>query len=82
MDGAMVLRATRLLLLIGIAMVTTAAPASGAGPGVLPPGTYPFRTYGSESGLGSLAAMQLAQDKDGYIWVAAQDGAYRYDGTR
>ena len=56
--------------------------ATGVRANVLPPGTYPFRTYGSESGLGSLAAMRLAQDADGYLWVATQDGAYRYDGTR
>ena len=49
---------------------------------MLPPGTYAFHTYGSESGLGSLAAMRLAQDADGYLWLATQDGAYRYDGTR
>ena len=56
--------------------------ATGVRANILPPGTYPFRTYGSESGLGSLAAMRLAQDNDGYLWVATQDGAYRYDGTR
>ncbi len=55
--------------------------ATGVRANVLPPGTYPFRTYGSESGLGSLAAMCLAQDTDGYLWVATQDGAYRYNGT-
>jgi diguanylate cyclase (GGDEF)-like protein len=55
--------------------------AGGVQANVLPPGTYPFRTYGSESGLGSLAAMRLAQDTDGYLWVATQDGAYRYNGT-
>ncbi len=65
----------RLLLLL-IVMAT------GLRANILPPGTYPFRTYGSESGLGSLAAMRLAQGADGYLWVATQDGAYRYDGTR
>jgi diguanylate cyclase (GGDEF)-like protein len=74
----MVFRTFRLLLVV-VVMVVAGTAAIGV---TLPPGTYPFRTYGSESGLGSLAAMRLAQDKDGYIWVATQDGAYRYDGTR
>jgi diguanylate cyclase (GGDEF)-like protein len=74
----MALRTFRSILLLTVALIETGA-ASGV---TLPPGTYPFRTYGSEAGLGSLAAMRLAQDRDGYIWVATQDGAYRYDGTR
>src|SRR4051812_12592303 len=49
---------------------------------VLPPGIRPFRTYGTESGLGNLAAMRLAQDRAGFLWVATQDGVYRYDGNR
>ena len=65
----------RLMLMLFVA-------ATGVRGNVLPPGIYPFRTYGSESGLGSLAAMRLAQDTVGYLWVATQDGAYRYDGTR
>jgi diguanylate cyclase (GGDEF)-like protein len=64
-----------------IILCLLSAAALVARAGVLPPGTYPFRTYGAESGLGSLAAMRLAQDASGYLWVATQDGAYRYDGT-
>src|SRR5258706_9155039 len=63
-------------------MCVVLAAAWAAQAAVLPPGTYSFRTYGSESGLGSLAAMRLAQDSDGYLWVGTQDGIYRYDGTR
>jgi hypothetical protein len=37
---------------------------------VLPPGIRPFRTYGTEAGLGNLAAMRLAQDAAGFLWVA------------
>ena len=47
----------------------------------LPRGIYPFHTYGAESGLGNLAAMRLAQDTAGFIWVATQDGVYRFDGA-
>src|ERR1051325_4042665 len=48
----------------------------------LPPATYPFRTYGTEAGLGNLSATSLAQDASGFLWVGTQDGVYRYDGTR
>jgi diguanylate cyclase (GGDEF)-like protein len=48
----------------------------------LPPATYPFRTYGTEAGLGNLSATSLAQDAAGFLWVGTQDGVYRYDGTR
>lgn len=56
--------------------------AAAARAAVLPPGTYPFRTYGAEAGLGNLSAMKLAQDRDGFLWVATQDGVFRFDGTR
>lgn len=49
---------------------------------ILPPGTYPFRSYGVESGLGNLSALRIAQDSAGFLWVATQDGVYRYDGNR
>jgi diguanylate cyclase (GGDEF)-like protein len=56
--------------------------AASASAQKLPPGIHPFRTYGTESGLGNLAAMRLAQDAAGFLWVATQDGVYRYDGSR
>ena len=65
------------LLRLGVVLVALHAHA-----GILPPGTYPFRTYGAESGLGNLSVMKLAQDATGFIWVATQDGVYRYDGNR
>jgi diguanylate cyclase (GGDEF)-like protein len=65
------------LLRLGVVLVALHAYA-----GILPPGTYPFRTYGAESGLGNLSVMRLAQDATGFIWVATQDGVYRYDGNR
>jgi len=65
----------RFALIVWLAAVPAAAR-------VLPPGIRPFRTYGTESGLGNLAAMRLAQDRAGFLWVATQDGIYRYDGNR
>lgn len=49
---------------------------------VLPPGTYPFRTYGVQEGLGNLSALRIRQDSLGFLWVATQEGFYRYDGSR
>ena len=65
----------RIALIVWLAAVPVAAR-------VLPPGIRPFRTYGIEAGLGNLAAMRLAQDPAGFLWVATQDGMYRYDGNR
>ena len=48
----------------------------------IPPGTYPFRTYGVDAGLTNLSAMHIAQDRTGFLWVATQDGVFRYDGNR
>jgi diguanylate cyclase (GGDEF)-like protein len=69
----MSIRRAALLLLLA------ALPAAAR---VLPSGIRPFRTYGTEAGLGNLAAMRLAQDAAGFLWVATQDGVYRYDGSR
>lgn len=65
----------RVVLLLLLASMPAAAR-------ILPPGITPFRSYGTESGLGSLAAMRLAQDTAGFLWVATQDGVYRYDANR
>ncbi|HKR62625.1 MAG TPA: triple tyrosine motif-containing protein, partial [Thermoanaerobaculia bacterium] len=67
----------RRLLTIAVVSAGVLAHAS-----VLPPGTYPFRTYGVESGMGNLSATRIAQDTAGFLWVATQDGVYRYDGNR
>jgi len=65
----------RAVLIVLLAAVPAAAR-------VLPAGIRPFRTYGTEAGLGNLAAMRMAQDTAGFLWVATQDGVYRYDGNR
>jgi ligand-binding sensor domain-containing protein len=57
----------RIALIVLLAAVPTAAR-------VLPAGIRPFRTYGTEAGLGNLAAMRMAQDVAGFLWVATQDG--------
>ena len=64
---------------VALIVLLAAVPAAAR---VLPAGIRPFRTYGTEAGLGNLAAMRIAQDAAGFLWVATQDGVYRYDGNR
>jgi diguanylate cyclase (GGDEF)-like protein len=48
----------------------------------LPRALFPFRSYGTDSGLGNLAARRIVQDSTGFLWVGTEDGLYRYDGDR
>lgn len=57
-----------------------AAGAGGAGPVDLPE-TPQFRQIGVDQGLPSSRVNALAQDRQGYLWVATDDGVARYDGT-
>ena len=43
---------------------------------------YSFKSYGHEEGLGSLVVQGILQDVHGFLWVATQNGVYRYDGKR
>ena len=47
-----------------------------------PQGRFAFRSYGSEQGLENLSVVSILQDGEGYLWVATEDGLYRYDGDR
>lgn len=40
-----------------------------------------LRVFGVAEGLPSLAVHALAQDREGYLWVATGDGLARYDGV-
>jgi signal transduction histidine kinase/CheY-like chemotaxis protein/ligand-binding sensor domain-containing protein len=42
----------------------------------------PFQHYGQEDGLRNLAVYDLAQDWRGYLWVATENGLFRYNGMR
>ncbi|HWT15753.1 MAG TPA: ATP-binding protein [Patescibacteria group bacterium] len=39
-----------------------------------------FRAYGVGDGLPSMTVMDLAQDRNGYVWIATRDGLARFDG--
>jgi hypothetical protein len=43
---------------------------------------YSFKTYGHDEGLGSLVVQSILQDSRGFLWVATQNGIYRFDGKR
>ena len=42
----------------------------------------PYQHYGQEDGLRNLAVYDLAQDWRGYLWVATENGLFRYNGMR
>jgi signal transduction histidine kinase/ligand-binding sensor domain-containing protein len=39
-----------------------------------------FRNYGVDEGMSQSTAMQMAQDKTGFVWIGTQDGLDRFDG--
>jgi signal transduction histidine kinase/CheY-like chemotaxis protein/ligand-binding sensor domain-containing protein len=43
---------------------------------------HSFRVYGPGSGLTSPAIEDIAQDRQGYLWVSSQGGLFRFDGQR
>ncbi|MFH1177121.1 MAG: diguanylate cyclase [Acidobacteriota bacterium] len=85
------------MALVCVAAGPTAAPQRPAAPAVqplapapltflsdpdLPPARLPFRSYGGAEGLTNLVVRRLAQDAVGFLWVATEDGLFRYDGQR
>ncbi|MDI9237533.1 EAL domain-containing protein [Lysobacter sp. LF1] len=57
-------------------VLAMAAPASAA------TRDFYFSSLGSERGLTQNTVTALAQDSEGYVWVATQGGLHRYDGQR
>jgi len=68
---------TLTLALIALAIAACAA-ASAAAPLQATPR---FRLFGVEQGLPSGRVYKIAQDHEGYLWIATEDGLARYDGT-
>lgn len=44
--------------------------------------SYLFSRFARENGLAADQAYAVAQDRQGYIWIATEQGLQRYDGTR
>jgi diguanylate cyclase (GGDEF)-like protein len=51
-------------------------------PGALKAQAFPVRFYGQDDGLDNQAVGKLAQDEAGHLWIATDNGLYRYDGAR
>jgi diguanylate cyclase (GGDEF)-like protein len=43
---------------------------------------YSFQYYGVDQGLTDLAVRALYQDSRGFLWLATENGVFRYDGER
>jgi len=48
----------------------------------VPPGQLTFRVFAGADGLRNLVINSITQDGNGLLWVATDDGAYRFDGQR
>ena len=51
-------------------------------PGLASAQRFAFKYYSHDEGLTSLDVHSLLQDRTGYVWVATQDGLFRYNGAR
>lgn len=62
------------LIILAIAISVTAAS--------MPPAMPDFQYFDEKSGLSNCFVVSMAQDGDGYLWVATEDGLNRFDGHR
>ena len=62
-----------LLLLIAFSLLCTSPATAGIGS---------YLSLNIEDGLSQATVNSVAQDKQGYVWIATQDGLNRYDGYR
>lgn len=70
----------RTLLALAAALgLVAGSPGRPAAPSAL---QFGFRSYGVESGLRNLAVNAMAQDATGFLWIATEQGLYRFDGER
>jgi len=65
-----------------IAVVALARPGHAEDAADLPDGQMRFRVFAGPEGLKNLVISSIAQDSDGLLWLATDDGAYRFDGER
>ncbi|MEW5977549.1 MAG: two-component regulator propeller domain-containing protein [Acidobacteriota bacterium] len=43
---------------------------------------YSFKSYSNEEGLENMSVQCVLQDRKGFLWIATQNGVFRYDGKR
>jgi PAS domain S-box-containing protein len=69
--------------LCAMALLWLAAAAGIADAGADPPaGQSTARVFGAADGLRNLSITSMEQDRDGFLWLATEDGVYRFDGER
>ena len=64
----------RTILLVVLLLAAAVRPAAAQ--------SLAFRSFGEESGLLDGTIGSLAQDRDGFLYAATENGLYRYDGLR
>lgn len=62
---------TLLAILLTVALACSAARAQ----------QFTFKHYGQDEGLKNLDVFRLLQDKSGFLWVATENGLFRYGGS-
>ncbi len=69
--------------ILAIAALAGSARADDADPGDdVPPGRLTARAFAAADGLRNLAITSVAQDAHGFLWLATDDGVYRFDGEQ
>src|ERR1044071_1493196 len=71
-----------LSLVASMALSMRSAARAEDAPGDVPRGQTKFKAFGSEDGLSNLVIGGIAQDPSGLLWVATDEGVYRFDGER
>jgi len=71
---------------IAIAWIAALSQPLRAGPASMaddvPLGQARFRVFAAADGLRNLVVSSIAQDASGFLWLATEDGVYRFDGER
>jgi len=44
--------------------------------------SFPARNFGQEDGLSNQSIVGISQQADGHLWIATQNGLFRYDGSQ
>jgi PAS domain S-box-containing protein len=71
------------LLALGLGLLSPALADAQGNAGALPAEkTYKTSVIGVEAGLPSDVASAVLQTRDGYLWIATEDGLCRFDGIR
>ena len=73
---------TGVRLLRAVATVWLVAMASSASADDVPRGQSRFQVFAGDDGLRNLVLGSITQDPSGHLWVATDDGVYRFDGER